>query len=200
MKIIMRQIIVLVLTALWGSSAYAQDNVIRGHEAETIIIGGNIIASSSEAPSLSSARFHILVEYGGALYSCIHTRRDAEVSAACTNDYQTRYDIFGDLEIPSSNLPDTVMSNPELMADWGQAIFEWINSTPDRPTGDGYLVARLTLRSDGTLQETSIIHSSGVPELDTALLQFLETANPFPAAPDPFPDTLYNFDLPVRLR
>ena len=91
----MRQIIVLVLVAFWGGSANAQDNVIRGHEAETIIIGGTIIASSSEAPSLSTARFHMLVEYEGALYSCIHTRRDAEVSAACTNDYQTRYDIFG---------------------------------------------------------------------------------------------------------
>lgn len=65
----------------------------------------------------------------------------------------------------------------------GAANFPWSALTTGRPKS---LTLLVTLRTDGTVAQTRVLRSSGLPSLDQAALNILRAAAPFP----PFPDDL----------
>ncbi len=86
------------------------------------------------------------------------------------------------------------------MSLWGRGILTQLERNRSRPRGQGTATLRLVIDANGHLQNARILMGTGQSDLDHAILAFVESASPYPPAPDGLTRPVYNFDLPIRLR
>ncbi len=65
----------------------------------------------------------------------------------------------------------------------------------------GLLNARvnITIQKDGSLSAISLVRSTGIPELDQAVLESLRRAAPFPELPEEWTKPVWSFTQEVQI-
>jgi protein TonB len=69
-----------------------------------------------------------------------------------------------------------------------------------RGAGKGTVVIRFAVTQEGTIVASSVVGSSGVPELDQSVLERLRNASPVPSAPDDITVSRQSFTVPFRIQ
>jgi protein TonB len=67
-------------------------------------------------------------------------------------------------------------------------------------TETGTVVVRLTIARDGRLVDVSLVRSSGLPSLDTASINVIRSAGPYPLLPEDIAGPQHTFVLPLTYR
>jgi protein TonB len=85
-------------------------------------------------------------------------------------------------------------------------LFAWIDRHKQYPMlaqrrgleGSGSI--RIRIGRDGKLIDRSLVHSTGEPLLDEAALDMVRRSSPFPAVPNEYSGTSFEFIAPVEYR
>lgn len=91
----------------------------------------------------------------------------------------------------------------KLMLVWGAKIRSDVARSQRSPRGgrrSGQVIVALTVTRDGGLMSHRLQRGSGDRRLDTAALQAVTDAAPFPAAPDGLNGASYSFLLPIHFK
>ena len=67
-------------------------------------------------------------------------------------------------------------------------------------TETGTVVVRLTIARDGRLVDVGLVRSSGLPSLDTASINVIRGAGPYPLLPEDIAGPQHTFVLPLTYR
>ena len=84
----------------------------------------------------------------------------------------------------------------QLLASWLNK-FQFYPATAKKLRLEGTVLAKVTIRNDGTVIKTAIEKSSGSDILDNAALQLLDLANPLPPFPENFESDEITFIAPI---